>query len=122
MTRVTAPGGPVLSASSAAAAILFALAVCCTEPAKAAEKSAAAPPKSSEEAEAAYRQAIEKRVADILAVLELKAAPKVSKVHDLLIAQYRGLRDWHDTNDPRFKGMTGDETRQINSSLRTLHE
>ena len=44
-------------------------------------------------AEAAYSQTIEKRVADILVVLELKDPAKTARVHDLLVAQYRALRD-----------------------------
>jgi len=78
--------------------------------------------KSPEEIEAAYRQAIEKRTADILSVLELKDPTKSSKVHDILIVQYCALRDWHDANDLKLKRATGDQAAQINSSLKALHD
>lgn len=73
------------------------------------------------DAEAAYTKNIEKRVADILALLELKDAARTAKVHDALIAQYRALRDWHDANDKRLKGAAPVAAKEIASSLKTLH-
>ncbi len=80
------------------------------------------PSQSTNDTEAAYTKAIEKRVADILALLELKDAAKTAKVHDALIAQYRALRDWHDVTDQKLKGTTPDAAKEIAASLKDLHE
>ena len=82
----------------------------------------AAPAKSPEEIETAYTQAIEKRVADILAVLELKEPAKTKSLHDVLVAQYRTLRDWHDANDARRKAAKGAEAEPFKASLKAVHE
>jgi hypothetical protein len=74
------------------------------------------------DSEAAYAQAIEKRVADILAVLEMNDPAKTKNVHDTLIAQYRSLRDWHDANDTKRKAAKGGELEQIKASLKAVHE
>jgi len=87
-----------------------------------AQPSENSPPKSAEDAEAAYRQTIEKRVADILAVLELTDPAKTKNVHDLLVAQYRTLRDWHDANDAKRKAATGAEAEPFKFSLKAIHE
>lgn len=72
--------------------------------------------------ETAYRAAIEKRTADILALLDIDDPKRSAKVHDLIVAQYRALRDWHDANDAKLKGATAEQSRAIKSSLRTLHD
>src|SRR5678816_542047 len=72
--------------------------------------------------EAAYRVAIEKRTADILALLEITEAQRSAKVHDIIVAQYRALRDWHDANDAQLKGATTGQSQQIKASLRAQHE
>lgn len=72
--------------------------------------------------EAAYRAAIEKRTADILALLEITEARRSAKVHDIIVAQYRALRDWYDANDARLKDATTEQSQQIKASLRTRHE
>lgn len=77
---------------------------------------------NSEAAEAAYTRAIEKRAADILALLDLKDQAKIAKVRDLIVAQYRSLRDWHDANDTRRRKANGDELNRINASLKALHD
>ncbi len=88
----------------------------------AAQTNETAPAKSPEEIEAAYTQAIEKRVADILAVLELKEPAKTNSVHDVLTAQYRTLRDWHDANDAKRKAAKGAAADQFKASVKTVHE
>lgn len=93
-----------------------------TPPLRAAEQSAPAPTRSPAETEAAYTQTLEKRVADILAALDLNDSAKSGRVHDLLIAQYRALRDWHDANDLKLKGATPEAAAQIKSSLKGIHE
>lgn len=76
----------------------------------------------SDDAEAAYTRTIEKRAADIIAVLGLQDQAKMSKVRGLIVAQYRSLRDWHDANDARRKKAKGEELNQINASLKTIHD
>ena len=73
--------------------------------------------------EANYTRAIEGRTADILKVLGLSDTNHSAKVHDLVIAQYRALRAWHDANGAKLKAAKGDTnaTAQIHSSLKTLH-
>jgi hypothetical protein len=77
-----------------------------------------------EQIEAKYTQAIEGRTADILKVLALSGTNQSAKVHDLILAQYRALRAWHDTNDPKLKAAKGDTNAvaQIRSSLTALHD
>jgi predicted component of type VI protein secretion system len=77
-----------------------------------------------EQIEAKYTRAIEGRTADILKVLNLSDTNRAAKVHDLIIAQYRALRDWHDVNDPKLKAAKGDTNTeaQIRSSLKALHD
>jgi Spy/CpxP family protein refolding chaperone len=82
----------------------------------------AAETNSPANAEAAYTQVLEKRVGDILAALDLKDAEKTKKVHDILVAQYRALNDWHNANDAKRKTAKGEKAEQINSSLKTIHD
>jgi hypothetical protein len=57
-------------------------------------------------------------------VLALTDTNKIARVHDIIIAQYRGLRGWHDANDDKLKAARGDtnEVAQIHASLKTLHD
>jgi hypothetical protein len=80
------------------------------------------PPRSTQDSEAAYTRTIEKRVADILAVLNLENPSTSRKTHDLLIVQYRALRDWHDANDKKLKQVSTAQTGQVKASLKTLHD
>ena len=97
------------------------LAACCL-PLLAADPSQTAQAKPAQEAEAAYTRTIEKRVADILAVLDLNDPARSAKAHDLLIAQYRALRDWHDANDARLKQASPDQAGQIRAALKARHD
>jgi len=108
-------------------ALAFAAAFSCAPHLIAAEKASSTKPdttsaKEAQESEAAYTQSIEKRVDEILLVLELKDPTKKSKVHDLLIAHYSSLRDWHDANDPRLKTATEPQAQEIKASLKAIHE
>ena len=80
------------------------------------------PGKAAQEAEAAYTRTIEKRVADILAVLDLNDPARSAKAHDLLVARYRALRDWHDANDAKLKNASPDQAAQIRASLKASHD
>ncbi|HTY89184.1 MAG TPA: DUF3826 domain-containing protein [Candidatus Acidoferrum sp.] len=77
-----------------------------------------------EQIEANYNRAIEGRTADILKTLALADTNRVAKVHDLILAQYRALRVWHDANDSKLKAAKGDTNAvaQIRSSLKVLHD
>src|SRR5437762_12176786 len=73
--------------------------------------------------EAAYTQTINKRADDIIAVLEISDASKSQRVHDILVAQYRALRDWHGANDPKLKAADKDGLRSIHDQfLKKLSE
>ena len=99
------------------AAWVFTLAACCVSAQLAAE-----PGKAAQEAEAAYTRTIEKRVADILAVLDLSDLARSARAHDLLVARYRALRDWHEANDAKLKNASPDQSVQIRASLKTSHD
>jgi len=97
---------------------------CCAHGLTAAEKAVATSTNvsSAKEAEVAYTQSIEKRVAEILDELKLKDSERKTKVHDILIVQYRSLRDWHDANDSRLKTGTETQAKEIKESLRSTHD
>ena len=78
----------------------------------------------SEPVEAKYNAAIEGRTADILKILTLSDTNRPTKVHDIIIAQYRALNAWHDENDAKLKAAKADTnaTAQIRASLKTLHD
>ena len=99
------------------AAWVFTLAACCVSAQLAAE-----PGKADQEAEAAYTRTIEKRVADILAVLDLSDPARSARAHDLLVGRYRALRDWHDTNDAKLKTASPDQAAQIKAPLKAGHD
>jgi hypothetical protein len=99
------------------AAWLLTLVASCVPPMLAGE-----PTKIAPDAEAAYSRTIEKRVADILVVLDLNDPAKSAKAHDLLVARYRALRDWHDANEPKLKNASPDQAAQIRASLKAGHD
>ena len=79
---------------------------------------------SPDQVEAKYTAAIEGRTADILKALALDDTNKKQRVHDIIIAQYRALNAWHDTNDAKLKAARGNKeaTSEIKASLKTLHD
>jgi Protein of unknown function (DUF3826) len=108
-----------LSIASLAAVLAF---LSCASPALTAKERKDKPALSAEETEAAYTQSIEKRAAGILADLNLKDEAKAARVRQILLAQYRALRDWHGTNDVPLKKAGPDERQRINGSLKSLHD
>ena len=87
--------------------------------------------------QADYTRAIEGRTKDILDLLGLTDNAKVARVHDVIMAQYRALRAWHDSNDEAVKALTKEagqednaETaskaqarlREIQGSLKKIHD
>jgi hypothetical protein len=78
----------------------------------------------SEQAEAKYTADIEKRVTGILDALKLEDAAKKEKVHDILIAQYRALRDWQAQHEAELKkkGITAEQKAEIIATRKPLHD
>lgn len=78
---------------------------------------------SPEQIEANYTDSIEKRTANIMDALNLADSQKAANVHDVVLAQWRALRAWHDENDPKLKAAKFDTNAvaQIHASLRQLH-
>ena len=119
--RFTRTSRLILGAALAAAGF-------CAAPAQAAKKSPSTKPAAltPEEQEAKYSQAISKRADDILAALDLKDSAKAARVKDIIVNQYRALRDWHDANDARIKALAkepgSDEAKQIAASRKVLHD
>jgi Spy/CpxP family protein refolding chaperone len=76
------------------------------------------------DAEARYTATLEKRVSDILDVLKLTDDAKKTKVHDILIAQYRALRGWQTENESKVKkkGITQEEKQAIIATRQPLHD
>jgi hypothetical protein len=74
--------------------------------------------------EAKYTATLQTRSADILKVLALDDTNKAAKVQEIIIAQYRSLNAWHNTNDAKLKEVRSDKaaTAQIRASLIVLHD
>lgn len=66
------------------------------------------PPATAAELEQAYSVAIEKRTSNILTHLELKDPAVASKVHDVIMAQYRALRSRDQAIDTMLKELSKD--------------
>jgi hypothetical protein len=76
------------------------------------------------DAAAKYTATLEGRAADILKELALTNAAAASRVHDLVVAQYRALNAWHNANDAKLKSARGDTNAvaEIRASLKVLHD
>lgn len=77
---------------------------------------------SKPDTEAEYAAKLAVRAADILKALELADDAKAKRVHDIVIAQYRVLRDWHDGLDAKLKGAADEEAKVIRASMKALHD
>jgi hypothetical protein len=77
-----------------------------------------------EQAEARYTTAIDQRSEKIVQTLELSDTNMAAKVHDIIMAQYRALNGWHNTNDASLKAAKGDKVAvaKISASLKALHD
>ena len=80
---------------------------------------------SPEQTEANYTKTIEGRTASILKALALSDTNQATRVHDIIMTQWRALRTWHDANDAKLKQAmkAGDSNAvaQIRTSLQSLH-
>lgn len=76
-----------------------------------------------DDSEAKYTKVIEGRTADILKVLDITNADTQTRVHDIIIAQYRTLNAWHTENDAKLKASKADTNAvaQIHATLKTIH-
>src|SRR5579859_5804362 len=76
-----------------------------------------------DDAQAKYTKVIEGRTADILKELDIKNADTQTRVHDIIIAQYRALNTWHTENDAKLKASKSDTnaTANIHASLKAIH-
>lgn len=93
----------------------------------AADEKAKAPEPAAAEKEAAYTKSIEKRSQDIVKMLDVKDDAKATRVRDILMSQYRALRDWHDANDAELKSLAKKpegkpRVDEIKASLKKLHD
>lgn len=57
------------------------------------------------DSEAAYTKAIEGRATDVVDALKLDDPATAARVHGIIVARYRELRDWHDANDAKVKEL-----------------
>jgi|GEM_PF-2685908 len=70
------------------------------------EKPAEAQADAATAEEAAYTRTLEKRAADILALVGLKDEAKEKVLRDAVISQYRFVSAWHETNDAQVKELS----------------
>lgn len=77
----------------------------------------------AEQADAKYTAVIDERSQKIVDALHLGDAQAATKVHDIIMAQYRALNDWHNTNDAKIKAAKGDQATiaKISAPLKELH-
>jgi hypothetical protein len=89
-----------------------------------AAKNGASPSTAPADQEARYTATLEKRVGEILAALKLSDADKNSKVHDIIIEQYRALNDWQNENQAKIKdkSLTADQKQAILATRQPLHD
>src|SRR5213079_3143896 len=87
-------------------------------------QAAFAEPTTAPDADAKYNAMIEKRVGEILDVLKLDDTAKQSKVHDILVTQYRALRDWQEANEAKLKdkSTTPEQKQEILATRKPLHD
>jgi hypothetical protein len=74
--------------------------------------------------DAKYNAVIDQRSQKIVQLLGLSNTNAAAKIHDIIMAQYRALNDWHTTNDSKIKAAKHDQAAiaTIRSSLKTLHD
>ena len=65
-------------------------------------------PFTAEEREAVYTEAIARRSAAVVGLLELNDATKSNKLHGVIVAQYRALRARDEAMDQMFKALDKD--------------
>ncbi|MFT3869718.1 MAG: DUF3826 domain-containing protein [Nibricoccus sp.] len=96
----------------------------------------AKPPASADSSDAVYARKLQERVVKIVATLDLKDEKQRERVHNVIVAQYRLLNTWHDTNDSHLtelkKTASGPDTEKsaaakteieaIKATLKTVHD
>ncbi|HEU6449553.1 MAG TPA: DUF3826 domain-containing protein [Verrucomicrobiae bacterium] len=78
---------------------------------------------TSKQAEAKYTAVIDERSQKIVDALGLGDTNTAKKVHDIIMAQYRALNDWHNANDPLIKKAKGNKETiaKIEAPLKKMH-
>jgi hypothetical protein len=76
------------------------------------------------DAEAKYTADINKRADDVIKALNLADPAKSATVHEIIVAQYRALRDWHDANGKAMKDKStpADEKERVAATLKPIHD
>lgn len=77
-----------------------------------------------EQAEAKYTTVIDQRAQKIVDALNLSDTNSAAKIHEIIMAQYRSLNDWHTANDPKIKAAKGDKAAiaKMTAPLKELHD
>jgi hypothetical protein len=81
-----------------------------------------AKPATPDDKEAEYAKMIDKRVGDIITALELTDDVKAAKVKNVLVEQYRFLRDWQDQNQAKIKAKDKEATEQAMAARKVQRE
>ncbi|MGB7158863.1 MAG: DUF3826 domain-containing protein [Tepidisphaeraceae bacterium] len=88
----------------------------------------AAPAAAPADAEAAYTKVVNKRADDVIAVLKIDDTARAGRVREILIGQYRALRDVNDARDAKLKSIPKDDKEQADNvkadadaALKPLH-
>jgi hypothetical protein len=83
----------------------------------------------SEDRAAAFMRTIEKRTSEAMKMLDIKDEAKARKVHDVMIAQYLFVNDWHEKNDAVVKPLAKKnddaskaEIEKLKAPLKAQHE
>ncbi len=78
----------------------------------------------SADADAKYTAMLDNRVNKIVEPLKIDDAAKKTKVHDLIVAQYRALKDWQDANQAKLKDKTttADQRQAVIATRQPLHD
>ena len=72
--------------------------------------------------DAAYTKVLEKRSADILAALDLGDSTKAARVQARIIAQYRALNAWQETNEEKLKELRKTkDTEPAKTEIAAIH-
>lgn len=72
--------------------------------------------------EAEYAKMIDKRVGEITAALSLTDDVKAAKVKNVLVEQYRFLRDWQEQNQAKIKAKDKEATEQAMAARKAQRE
>ncbi|HSV27758.1 MAG TPA: DUF3826 domain-containing protein [Sedimentisphaerales bacterium] len=87
---------------------------------QAGETAVAAKVLTAEEQEAAYTATLERRAADILALLKLNDEAKAKTIRDAVIRQYRFNNAWHEANEAKVRELSRNRSDEANAQIEKL--